>query len=119
MRRRCLLVSSFVVFLLSSTRANADVVNLYQFTGVNVLLSGSFTLNTTVGFTITGSGDLGSTYTSTSSLNQLNGLLTDPVGLFTFSGANTLFYFNNSGITDPFTQWILRVGPQVMCPSCP
>jgi len=118
MLRRCLLVSSFVVFLLSSTRANADVLNEYTFSGDNGLV-GAFTLNTTAGFDITtlGSGpDQIINGTSQSPLNELTGLLPGPGGLFTFSGSNDFLFILIGGLPT-YDEWILRAGTP-FCPSC-
>jgi hypothetical protein len=106
-----------VVFLLSSTRANADVLNVYTFSGDNGL-SGSFTLNTSVGFDITtlhGPDPL-TTGTSQSPLNQLTGLVNGPGGLFSFGGSNNLLSIITGGLTG-FNDWILRAGTPT-CSSC-
>jgi hypothetical protein len=114
MLRRYLLVSSFVVFLLSSTRANADILNVYTFSGDNGL-AGSFTLDTTAGFDITIFPGQDPTISgiSQSPLNELTGLLAGPGGLFTFSGSNNLLSILIGG-AQVFNEWVLRVG----CGSC-
>lgn len=112
MLRRSLLVGSFVVFLLSSTNAKADVVNVYQFSGDNGL-TGSFTLDTSVGFTIADSMPVGTSYESMSPLDQLSGSL----GAFTFSGGDMLFIFTSTDVSGSTpSMWTLRAGGPVLPP---